>query len=299
MSHDPVTAFAAAISEAGIGAPDIIPDGNLHRHHVAGDRPGTRNGWYVLYLDGVPAGAFGSWKTGESLSWSSRAKADLTLTDRIRLKHILAQARQRHSDERRQEQESAATTAMRMWTQARPAAPRHPYLVVKQVGPHGIRQSGSLLLVPVTDGERLISLQTITTTGDKRFLKGGRMASGFYSIADAPRPSPLLIGEGFATVATVVEQTGCPGLVAFNAGNLLAVAQVMRRRYPETAIIITGDNDQWTPGNPGATQARAAAVAIHAKLLIPDFTGLDLSSKPTDWNDFYRLTRANQARRAA
>ena len=188
---------------------------------------------------------------------------------------------------------------MRMWTQARPAAPRHPYLVVKQVGPHGIRQSGSLLLVPVTDGERLISLQTITTTGDKRFLKGGRMASGFYSIADAPRPSPLLIGEGFATVATVVEQTGCPGLVAFNAGNLLAVAQVMRRRYPETAIIITGDNDQWTPGNPGATQARAAAVAIHAKLLIPDFTGLDLSSQPTDWNDFYRLTRANQARRAA
>lgn len=296
---DPITAFAAAITESGLGAPDIIPDGVLHRHHIEGDRPGTLNGWHVLHLDGVPAGAFGSWKTGESASWSSRAKADLTLTDRIRLKHILAQARQRHSDERRQGQETAATIAKRMWTQARPADPQHPYLVAKQVEAHGIRQAGSLLLVPVTDGEHLVSIQTITATGDKRFLKGGRMAGGFYRIPGASASAPLVIGEGFATVATLVERHDCPGVVAFNAGNLLAVAREIRRRYPEAPIVMAGDNDAWTPGNPGATKARAAAVAIRAKLMMPDFTGLDLSAKPTDWNDYYRLTGAALARRAA
>lgn len=296
---DPIAAFAAAITEAGLGAPDIIPDGVLHRHHIEGDRPGTLNGWHVLHLDGVPAGAFGSWKTGESASWSSRAQADLTLTDRIRLKHILANARQRLSDERRQRQESAATIARRMWTQARPADPRHPYLVAKRVMVHGLRQVGNLLLVPVTDGQRLISLQTITPAGDKRFLKGGRMTGGFYLMADAPQSSPLVIGEGFATIATLMEQTGCPGVVAFTAGNLLAVARELRRRYPDTPIVMAGDNDQWTPGNPGATQARAAAVAIRAKLMVPDFTGMDLSAKPTDWNDYYRLTGATLARRAA
>lgn len=299
MTQDPITAFADAITEAGLGAPDITPDGVLHRHHIDGDRPGTMNGWHVLHLDGVPAGAFGSWKTGESVSWSSRAKADRTLTDRIRLAHILAQARQRHSDERRQGQESAATRARRLWRQARPADPQHPYLAAKRVMVHGLRQVGNLLLVPVTDGQSLISLQTITPAGDKRFLKGGRMAGGFYLMADAPPSSPLVIGEGFATIATLAEQTGCPGVVAFNAGNLLSVAREMRRRYPETPIVMAGDNDQWTPGNPGATQARAAAVAIHAKLMLPDFTGMDLSGKPTDWNDYYRLTGATLARRAA
>ncbi len=299
MTHDTINAFATAITEAGLGAPDIIPDGALHRHHIEGDRPGTLNGWHVLHLDGVPAGAFGSWKTGESVSWSSRAKADRTLTDRIRLAHILAQARQRHSDERRQGQEIAASRALRLWTKARPAEPQHPYLVAKQVSPHGIRQAGSLLLVPVTDGEHIISVQTITPAGDKRFLKGGRMAGGFYRIPGASASSPLVIGEGFATLASLVEQTGCPGVVAFNAGNLLAVSREMRRRYPEAPIVLAGDNDAWTPGNPGATKARAAAVAIRAKLMMPDFTGLDLSTKPTDWNDYYRLTGATLARRAA
>src|SRR5258708_6250867 len=48
---------------------DILGDGSLHRFHIEGDRPGTRNGWYVLHLDGIPAGSFGSWKTGDTYTW--------------------------------------------------------------------------------------------------------------------------------------------------------------------------------------------------------------------------------------
>ena len=41
-------------------------DGQLHRFRVDGDKAGSKNGWCVFYGDGIPAGAFGSWKTGLS-----------------------------------------------------------------------------------------------------------------------------------------------------------------------------------------------------------------------------------------
>jgi putative DNA primase/helicase len=88
-------------------------------------------------------------------------------------------------------------------------------------------------------------------------------------------------------------------VAAFTAGNMMAAAKTMHLLKPDARIVICGDNDQWTEGNPGATKARAAAIAIKARLFLPDFTGLDLSAKPTDWNDWYRLTRRTQDGRQA
>ncbi len=58
--------FKAAMDAAGIEMKgNIEADSELHRVHVEGDRPGSRNGWYVLNLDReLPSGAFGSWKLG-------------------------------------------------------------------------------------------------------------------------------------------------------------------------------------------------------------------------------------------
>ena len=42
-------------------------------------------------------------------------------------------------------------------------------------------------------------------------------------------------------------------------------------------------------GQPGQTKARKAALEIGAKLLMPDFSGMDLSTRPTDFNDWFRL----------
>ena len=53
-----------------------VPDGNIHRFRVPEDKPNTSNGWYVLYLDGIASGAFGSWKAGSSSTWSSRKPVD-------------------------------------------------------------------------------------------------------------------------------------------------------------------------------------------------------------------------------
>lgn len=75
--------FRTAMLDAGLACRgEIIPDGKLHRLHIEGDKRGTRNGWYVLHLDGVPAGAFGSWKLGLSQDWCARDKASLSYTER-------------------------------------------------------------------------------------------------------------------------------------------------------------------------------------------------------------------------
>ena len=60
------------------GALDWLPvaDGAIHRFRVPSDKPGALNGWYVLYLDGIASGAFGSWKVGEVYRWSIRKPAD-------------------------------------------------------------------------------------------------------------------------------------------------------------------------------------------------------------------------------
>nr|WP_242518552.1 toprim domain-containing protein [Thiorhodovibrio winogradskyi] len=140
-------------------------------------------------------------------------------------------------------------------------------------------------------------MQFIRPDGGKRFLSGGRIY-GCFCLLPGTKPAPILICEGFATGATLVEQTGSTCVVAFNAGNLLPVAKAVRAQHPKADIIVCGDNDAWTEGNPGATKARAAALEIGAQLLLPDFTGLDLSEKPTDFNDLARLRNAS-ARRAA
>lgn len=67
--REAVEQFRAAIAAAGLLPPAlIVPDGNLHRFPTNG-RVGDDAGWYVLHGDALPAGAFGDWRTGLSLTW--------------------------------------------------------------------------------------------------------------------------------------------------------------------------------------------------------------------------------------
>lgn len=292
-STNPTFDFAQAIAAAGLGAPDkIIPDGKVHRFRCDGDKPGTKNGWYVLHLDGTPAGVFGSWKLGRTETWCAVSAEDQTPQQRADLRALIEQAKRQRDAEQRERYAQAAERAERMMGVSAPADPQHPYLVRKEIEPHGIRQQGVALLIPVSVNGRLASVQTIYPDGIKRFLKDGRTAGGYYLINDQTHRPELLICEGFATGATLHERIGAACFVAFNANNLLPVARHVRDRHPQANIIICGDDDRWTEGNPGAAKARAAALDIGAKLLMPDWTGLDLSSKPTDFNDLARLQRA-------
>jgi putative DNA primase/helicase len=92
--------------------------------------------------------------------------------------------------------------------------------------------------------------------------------------------------------------TDMPAVVAFNAGNLAAVARACRARYPERTIYIAGDNDHQRDAegkpNVGREKAEQAAVAIGGFALLPAFAAHDRGS---DWNDLARSEGRDAARR--
>lgn len=140
---------------------------------------------------------------------------------------------------------------------------------------HSSSSLAHLLIVPVySDDEQLVSLQFVPVNGVKRFLTSGRKKGCFWWIGkNTPQ---VYITEGFATAASIHEYTQMRTYVAFDAGNLEAVALVVRNKYPSAEIIIAGDNDNH---NVGQEAARKAALTVGGKYMIPP-------EVDTDWNDF-------------
>lgn len=252
---------------------ELVPDGKLRRYRVDGDKSGSANGWYVLHSHPILAGAFGSWKTGESHNWHEVRAKPPTQAERDALrKHLQATQAARVVEQGRVHAEAQAKAA-RLWRQARPATNAHPYLERKRIGAIGIRQLRDMLLIPARDANgTLHTLQFISPDGSKRFLSGGRIAGCYYAMG---RPvGSLLLCEGYATAATVFQATGEATAVAFNAGNLPTVARALRAKFPRLRIVVCADNDAATPGNPGLTKATEAARAVGGFVAVPRFEGV-------------------------
>ena len=246
-------------------------DGRLHRYRVQGDRSGSQNGWYVLHADPLPAGAFGSWKLGITHTWHGGGEQRLSEAELIEMRRRLAAIRQAREAERATVQAEVKARAAALWGRARPATDDHPYLRRKCVPAIGIRLLRDKLVIPLRDANGVLhSLQFIPADGlAKRFLSGGRISGCYFSIG---RPAGrLLICEGYATGATLWRATRCAVAVAFNAGNLLPVAETLHRKFPGLTIVVCADDDAQTPGNPGLTRATAAARAVGGLVAVPNF----------------------------
>jgi len=163
-----------------------------------------------------------------------------------------------------------------------------PYLARKGIKANGARLHKGMLVIPVRSGRKLHSLQFIAEDGSKRFLSGGRITGDYFSIGSIQGADALCIAEGFATGATIHQATGYPVAVAFNAGNLEPVAKAMRQKLPGIPIIICADDDAETEGNPGISKANHAALAIGAKVAVPNF-GDQCPDGVTDFNDMAAL----------
>ncbi|MEA9997198.1 toprim domain-containing protein [Pseudomonas sp. 10B1] len=266
------------------------PDGNIHRFRVPDDKAGSLNGWYVLYLDGIASGAFGSWKTGGAMSWCSREPVDAREAEQVRER--IEHARRQREAERQRRQKNAAEWACRWWNQARRADPDHAYLVAKGVRGHGLRQRGDELLVPLYANGQLVNLQRIDPHGGKRFLAGGKVSASYSTFSTVTPDRPLYVCEGWATGATLHEDGGHTVAAAMNAGNLKPVALALRAKYPQQKIIIAGDDDRQTRGNPGRVAAIAAALAIDAQVVFPDWPA-GASLELSDFNDLKMLGAAD------
>ena len=291
---DPTEYFRLAIAAAGLTVPDVIhDDGAIHRFSTNGRR-GDDSGWYMLHTDGIAAGAFGCWRTGLQSSWC--AKSDKAMTEAEREAHrqrIKAMQAQREADTLATQQQ-ASKAAAALWQKSAPAPAAHEYLASKRIKPHGAKFDGHRLMIPMRDtAGTLHSLQTIAPDGEKRFMPGGRVKGCYHAIGKPTGPdATLIVCEGNATAASIHEATGHPVAVAFNAGNLEAVATSLRAKYPDLKIIIAADDDHLTGGNPGMTKARAAALAVGGLVAVPSFPA-GRPDKATDFNDLHQLAGAD------
>lgn len=281
MEMEPQATFRQTLQAAGLRPDSIIADGQLHRCGTEGKEHG-QDGAYTFYPDSPPSGWFINWRTGATDTWTSN-NGNMTPEEKRRLQERIERDKAVRQEEEAKRHAEARDKAKRIFEVAKPCPADHPYLAKKGVQPvEGVRVTDDgKIVVPVLDpADNTVSLQYIDKSGYKKFLSGGQTSGGFFSIKG--EPGPLFVAEGLATAATIHEATGRTVLVAFNAGNLNPVARTARIRYPEREIIIAGDDDHDTEGNPGKTKAEEAAQAINAHAIIPQFK--DGQGK-TDFND--------------
>jgi putative DNA primase/helicase len=292
-------AARAALLELGLSLPKSFEPDRFHVIDAEDGKRGNGAGRIKIFADGQ-GGYCQNWKTGERRSFflDSDAKAK-PLNNRERAR--IERERRKRQAEAAAKQDQAAKRALSIWQEAKPAPEDHPYLMRKQIKPHSARlgrwrrviqdKSGNrstitienALLLPLSDPSgTLRSLQAIFPAKhpilerDKDFLPAGGLAGLFWWIG--ARTETVIICEGFATAATLHEQSGHRVYMAFTAGNLLAVGRIVRERLPSANIVFAADNDTQTKGNPGVSKANEAAAVVGGSVAVPPIHG--------DFNDY-------------
>lgn len=284
----------------------IFPtDGEFHIVDVIDGKKNNAAGRIKLFTDGK-GGVAHNWKTGQQQSFFLNGNNSTGYTSPEELERIKREQQKRAIEQKRR-YDSTAVDALIMWQALKPSPPDHPYLVKKQIKPYSARITSWVRWIADEQGQRkkltienTLILPLCTAAGEVRslqaifpethpllnrgkdFLPGGQLAGLFWWIG--ARTETVLICEGFATAATLHEESGYRVYMAFTAGNLMAVGRIVREKSPNAQIIFCADNDTNTAGNPGLTKASAAAQAIGAGLAVPPIAG--------DFNDYAIFLKA-------
>lgn len=285
--------FEQALQASGLLPRAIVADGKWRRCPTM-DKPKKRNGAYVLHADG--RGYWRNWATDSDInSWSDKSVTHSSPVD-------LAAIERRRQQERAQRLR-AIDGARAHWARCAPAHGLHPYLERKglsAVGTQALRIWGDALVVPVLWKGRIISLQSITPDGQKRFWPGAPVKSGAL-VLDRPRAALTAVCEGLATGLAIFQSVrNARVIVAFDAGNLSPVVDTMR---PTGSVVICADDDHGTEArrgfNPGREKATNAAELIGAGVAWPEgIEGTDWADALAEWgvSGHRRIERQIQAK---
>ncbi len=308
----------------------IVGDGEIHRFYMPGDADGSKNGAYLLHVDGVPNGLFGTWKedgtNGLDHKWIGKPEKELTPEERDKFKqqqekdkqHV-DEERKRCEEERRQKQDEAANLAVQIWNDG-DADPKHVsqhlYLKAKFIQPHGARISTTegyykgWLMYPMKNifGE-IRSLLFIGPNGEKRQMKGGEVNGTLYDMAGESGSLECDFAEGIATGASICEATGHKVIVTFGKSNMPKVAQALENLMKANPDLLKGmrcrmcaDNDA---DGGGEKCAKEAAAILGCRVAVPQFTpkqiaefGAKTGGKvPTDFNDLHQLAGLEEVKK--
>ena len=256
----------------------IVPDmsGRLRRFSLPGKKH-SQDGWYVYFQN--PSGRdvciANSWTySSDNLVWlSGKGAATAEDQDFIRRKT-------READEK--EKADRARTAMEAaeeYSRLPDAADSHPYLRLKGVHAYpgvSVSEDGNTLYIPLYSPEgEIVSYERIFEDPKepgrflKRFKRGGRKSGCFFTIGNPGKGDEAWLCEGYATGASVYAATERPVVIAFDGGNMKAVADALRDRLKLTVV---ADNDDKGKGtNQGKAYAEKTGLPYK---LIPE-AGMD------------------------
>ena len=234
--------------------------------------------------------------------------------------HAQAQARRAAEEqaqaETAQRQQQAAADAVKLWESAAELTDPAlcPYLLRKGVKTYGVRTlpDGTLIVPARTAAGELVNVQRIAPTKsadggpEKLFTKHARK-TGTLHVIGMPEAGPepdawLLVGEGYATCASLHEATGRPAVVAWDAGNLPHVVRALRGQYPAARLALCADDDRATEArigkNPGRLKAAEGARLAgkgRGLVIVPEGLPPD-GSGGTDFNDLHALAGLDTVR---
>lgn len=288
-----LSAIHAALGETSA---KIVFDGRFHEFDINGKK---EKGRYIAHRDGPCT--FWDWRDSgtKHTVWPDDSDDDDPVAKAKRAEKYAAERAAEAAAELRRAT-AAATSAVAIWDAAPPAPNDHGYLSRKQIAPHFARiltpkaantappwlkrwiESKGLigaLIIPIGNAGQLSSLQFIRADSEKEQLPKQQLPNGrkkgkraiLGRIADT---EIIVLAEGFATAASIHEATGCPVVIAFDAGNLPNVAANIHREHPKARLILAADNDIRAPDekcqtNTGIEAARAAARLTGGFVAIP------------------------------
>lgn len=285
---------------------DISPDlsGQIQRFPRPGCKDTDQPGWFQarhiqVGEKTVLVARFGDWRNPEEVHVYQSESENLSPDEARALASALEALEAERKAQQAEDHAASQARAEDIFCESEVSGDS-PYLVRKRLtGLFGARLSRGNLVVPLQDvAGKIWSLQFIRPDGSKQFLKGGKIRGNFHPL-NWPKPDPLLIFicEGFATAASIAMAFEDDAVVcAFNAGNLVPVAQALREAYPKAQLVIAGDDDQWGRLNAGRSKALHAAEAVRGTTTFPRFPAKVADQKPTDWNDLHCLFGLEEVR---
>lgn len=328
----------AQLQSAGLLV-DRLDTGSMRRCRVEGGDKEKR-GWYMLHElrtdddHDIIVGSFGVWRGSENNTTKVELhKTQLSADQRDALRKRLSEDKRRSEQARRADADRAAKKAQLAWAKCVETG-SSDYLTRKGVHAHGVRFSPQgAMVIPMCDaagtvhglqilrGRKLQGQASTPKALEKEFWPAGLAKKGkWHQIGGVPNPV-MLVAEGYATAASLFEATGLPVAVAFDAGNILPVAEALRKRYRHAKILLCADDDTtqrcqqegcrqriWLAdgpcshcgqphkaGNAGISAASAAAMYVGGAWVAPQFADeaarrtawLDKGRKLNDYNDLH------------
>lgn len=169
------------------------------------------------------------------------------------------------------------------------------YLLKKGVGFYGIRfrctDYGKIAVIPLRDiNGKFLSYQLINPDGSKRFAKDVGIGGLLHMLQRPINGLTIGLAESYVTAASCFEVTGMAMVTAFSSDNLKSIGLELRKFFPQSPLIVFGDDDRHLQVNKGRCAAFTTQEALGAgcKVVIPDFEGYPISREFSDWNDYVR-----------